>query len=47
MRRRPGKSEFVSGLLDRLSASDETKEFHTSVFRDAFKGVRARFRYSK
>ncbi|MCX6775976.1 MAG: hypothetical protein NT130_03960 [Candidatus Micrarchaeota archaeon] len=44
MKIKPEKNEFVKGLLDRLSASDDTSDFHSSVFRDAFKGVRARFK---
>lgn len=44
MKTKPAKDDFVKGLLDRLSAGDDTSEFHASVFRDAFKGVRARFK---
>ena len=44
MKRKPAKSDFVKGLLERLSAGDDTSDFHSEVFRDAFKGVRARFK---
>lgn len=47
MKRKPEKGEFVKGLLDRLSAGDDTSDFHSSVFRDAFKGVTARFKGPK
>jgi len=44
MKRKPAKDNFVKGLLERLSPGDDTSEFHASVFRDAFKGVRVRFK---
>jgi hypothetical protein len=44
MKRKPARGEFVKGLLERLSGSDDSGSFHASVFKYAFDGIRARFR---
>ncbi|MCX6777083.1 MAG: hypothetical protein NTY73_03910 [Candidatus Micrarchaeota archaeon] len=44
MKIKPEKDEFVKGLLQRLSTGDDTNDFHSSVVRYAFRGVRARFK---
>jgi len=47
MRRKPARGEFVKGLLERLSGSDDSSSFHSSMFTSAFEGLRARFRELK
>jgi len=45
MKRKPARGEFVKGLLERFSGSDDSSSsFHASVFKYAFDGIRARFR---
>ncbi|MEM3555149.1 MAG: hypothetical protein QXF56_00265 [Candidatus Micrarchaeia archaeon] len=41
--RKLAAGEWLKGLLERFNAGDASS-FHTSVFENAFEGVKARFR---
>lgn len=49
MRRKTAGSEFIKDLLERLGsgADTDTSSFHTSAFKHAFEGIKARFREFK